>query len=214
MDAFIQSCASQEWIEAGGVGLDPRNPKKLLATEGAGILLSTKKGEKEKRNLVSQKEYSDLEVQLEFMLAKNSNAGVKMHSLYEVQLFDSYDVEKPTALHCGGIYPRAEKTPSSYKHIDEGTPPIVNAAKPPGEWQTLRIVFRAPRFDANGRKTVNASFELVELNGQVVQENAEVRWPTGSDWQLAERDSGPLYLQGDHGPVAYRKVKARPLPPK
>lgn len=211
---LFERAPSQEWIDAGNARLDSKNPKQLHASEGNTVLVSTKKGEKEKRNLVSDEKYGDLEVRLEFMLAKNSNAGVKMHSLYEIQLYDSYGVEKPTALHSGGIYPRADKSPGKYEHIDEGQPPLVNAAKPPGEWQTLHIVFRAPRFGPGGQKTANAEFELVTLNGKIVQENAEVRWPTGSDWRLPESATGRLYLQGDHGPVAYRNVQVRPLSPK
>src|SRR2546425_183646 len=52
--------------------------------------------------------------------------------------------------------------------------------KKPGEWQTLKIEFLAPRFDADGKKTSNAKFVKVELNGSVVQSDVEVLGPTGS----------------------------------
>src|SRR5262249_61960449 len=113
---------------------------------------------------------------------------------------------------CGGVYPRAEQKPK-YHHIDKGVPPRTNAAKPAGEWQTLDITFQAPRFDAAGKKTANARFVKVVLNGQVVHEDVEVSTPTGAAWRLAkEVPSGPLFLQGDHGPVALRNVRLRPLP--
>ena len=55
------------------------------------------------------------------------------------------------ATDCGGIYPRAELKPK-YHYLDDGVPPRVNAARPAGDWQTLDVVFQAPRFDAAGKK--------------------------------------------------------------
>ena len=208
---LFQKAPSKEWIECGNAKLDPENSKRLKTVEGNSVLVSTKRGEKDLRNLVSDDDYGDLEVHLEFMLSKGSNAGVKLQSLYEIQLYDSQSIEKPTALHSGGVYPRANKSPGRYVHIDEGTPPRVNAAMAPGVWQSLHIRFRAPNVDSAGNKLSNARFELVELNDQVVQKDVEVRWPTGSDWVLPESSTGRLYLQGDHGPVAYRNVRVRPL---
>jgi Domain of Unknown Function (DUF1080) len=147
------------------------------------------------------------------MIPKGSNSGVKMMGLYEIQIFDSFNVKETTGADCGGIYPRAEDQPK-YHHIDKGTPPKVNACKPAGEWQTLDMTFIAPRFDADGKKTSNAKFVKVVLNDKVVQENIEVEYPTGSAWRLKkEVATGPLLLQGDHGPVAFRNVKIRPYTP-
>ena len=58
-------------------------------------------------------------------------------------------------------------------------PPTVNAAKPAGQWQTLEIVFRAPRFDQQGEMTKNARFESVVLNGQLIHKDVELESPTG-----------------------------------
>ncbi len=131
-------------------------------------------------------------------------------SLYEVQIYDSYGIRRPSASDCGGIYPRAELTPR-YHHIDGGTPPRVNAARPAGEWQSLDIRFLAPRFDAQGKKIRNARFVRVLLNGQRIHENVEVPTPTGHAWRDPEVAVGPLLLQGDHGPVAFRNLRVRPL---
>jgi hypothetical protein len=98
-----------------------------------------------------------------------------------------------------------------YHHIDEGTPPRVNAAKKAGEWQTLDLVFRAPKFDANRKKIKNARFDKVVLNGQVIHEAVEVKTPTGHAWRLTEVPRGPILLQGDHGPVAFRKIRVRAI---
>ena len=88
--------------------------------------------------------------------------------------------------------------------------PSKNAAKAPGEWQTFDIVFQAPRFDAGGKKTQNAKFVSVKLNGQEIQKDVEVPKPTGSELSREEKPTGPLMLQGDHGIVAYRNIGITP----
>ena len=143
---------------------------------------------------------------------KRSNSGAKLMGLYEIQILDSFGKKKLSGDDCGGVYPRAEEEPR-YHHIDDGVPPRVNACKPAGEWQTLDITFRAPRFQA-GKKVANARFVKVVLNGKVVHENVDLEYPTGAAWrQKKEVAEGPLLLQGDHGPVAFRNVRIRPLPP-
>ena len=68
-----------------------------------------------------------------------------------------------------------------------------------------------PAFDAAGKKTANAKFDRVELNGMVIHENQEVAYPTGHAWHNKEHDKGPLLLQGDHGPVAFRNLRIKTL---
>jgi hypothetical protein len=99
---------------------------------------------------------------------------------------------------CGGIYERASG--------GGGHAPDVNASKPAGEWQTFEINFRAPQFDATGKKTANAKFIEVKLNDKVVHANVEVEGPTRSARFNDEKPKGPLMLQGDHGPVAFRNL--------
>jgi 3-keto-disaccharide hydrolase len=195
-----------DWFVAGGLALDPMNPKLLAATPGTGVLVNGKSGRT--RNLLSKQEFGDIEAHLEFMIPKRSNSGVKFEGQYEIQIFDSFGVKKPTGSDCGGIYPRAEQKPT-YHHIDSGVPPKTNAARPAGEWQTLDVIFQAPRFDAAGKKTSNARFIKVVLNGQVIHENVEVKTPTGAAWHDKEKPSGPLLLQADHGPVAFRNIRVR-----
>ena len=85
-------------------------------------------------------------------------------------------------------------------------PPSVNASKPPGEWQTYDITFRAPKFDTNGNKIANAVFVEVVWNGQIIHENVEMAGCTRGALIEDEVATGPLMLQGDHGPVAFRNV--------
>ena len=149
-----------------------------------------------------------LDNHVEFLIPKGSNSGVKLQGLYEIQIRDSWGVKAPKGSDCGGIYPRAELKPK-YHYLDKGVPPRLNACKKPGEWQTLDIRFQAPRFDADGKKTANARFLKVVLNGQVIHDNVEVPTPTGHAWHTQESATGPLLLQGDHGPVAFRNVRVR-----
>jgi Domain of Unknown Function (DUF1080) len=197
-----------EWTRAGDAEPDPKNPARLVAQASGNVIVNGPAGRS--RNLVTKQTFGDLEAHFEFKIPKGSNSGVKLEGLYEIQIHDSFGVDKPKATHAGGIYPRAELLPR-YHHIDEGIPPRSNAAKKPGEWQTLDITFRAPRFDSDGKKIKSARFDKVILNGQVIHEGVEVKSPTGNAWKLKEIPRGPLLLQGDHGPVAFRNIRVREL---
>jgi hypothetical protein len=198
-----------DWYQATEVGLDPKNPRLLVGKEGTGgIWVNGAKGRA--NDLFTKAKYGDIDVHLEFLLGKGSNSGIKFHGHYEVQIFDSFgkSADKLDGSDCGGVYPRAENK-NGYRHIDHGVPPKTNACKPPGEWQTLDITFTAPRFDKDGKKSVNARLPKVVLNGQIVQDDTELKTPTGDRWKNAEMPEGPLMLQGDHGPVAFRNVRVR-----
>jgi Domain of Unknown Function (DUF1080) len=196
-----------DWIVGGDAAPQTEHPKLLAAKPGQGTLVNGTTGKT--RNLLTTQKFGDVEAHFEFLVPKGSNSGVKFEGFYEIQIADSFGVARPTASHCGGIYPRAEMLPK-YRHIDEGIPPLVNAARPAGEWQSLDVTFRAPRFGRDGIKVENARFEKVVLNGQVIHENVQVKSPTGHVWRLPEVAEGPILLQGDHGPVAFRNIRVRP----
>jgi hypothetical protein len=206
LDAFKKT--DGQWFFTDEVKTDPQNPKKLAATAGKGsILVNGAKGRA--IDLVTKEEFGDCELHLEFLIAKGSNSGVKLQELYEIQILDSFGKTKLTGDDCGGIYPRANLLPV-YKYLDEGIAPKVNACKAPGEWQSLDIVWQSPRFDKEGKKTANGKFVKVMLNGKVIHDNQEVETPTGHNWTRKETPRGPILLQGDHGPVAFRDVRVRP----
>jgi len=196
------------WAVVGDVRLDPENPKRLVAEPGTGVVYNGPTGRT--RNLVTKEAFGDVAVHVEFLIPKGSNSGVKLQGVYEIQIFDSAGKAAPSGSDCGGIYPRAELRPR-YHYLDAGHPPRTNAARPAGQWQTLELTFRAPRFDADGRKVADARFETVVLNGQVIHQDVAVATPTGNVWVLKQRPRGPLLLQADHGPVAFRDVRVRPL---
>jgi hypothetical protein len=194
------------WLDVGDVRLDPQNPRSFLTDDGRGVHFNGKGG----KNLYTKQKLGDAALHLEFNLPKGSNSGVKFHGHYEIQLCDSFGKKDVSGEDCGGIYPRAEAKPR-YHHIDKGVAPRVNACKQPGEWQTLEVVFAAPRFDAAGKKVKNARIVRAVLNGQLIHDDQELRTPTGDRWQNPEMAEAPLMLQADHGPVAFRNVRVRSI---
>jgi hypothetical protein len=76
------------------------------------------------------------------------------------------------------------------------------------------VTFLAPRFDPSGQKVGNARFVKVILNEQVIHEDVEAATPTGSAWVKKETPTGPFLIQADHGPIAVRNVRVRPLADK
>jgi hypothetical protein len=195
-----------DWRIVGDVKLDPADPAKFVAVEGTGAAVNGPTGRT--KHLVSKHEHGDVEARIEFVVPKGSNSGVYFQGRYEIQILDSWGVPPEKLQHgdCGGIYERWGPQ-GGY----EGHPPRVNASLPPGQWQSFDVIFRAPRFDADGRKIANARFVKVVHNGKVIHENVEVTGPTRAAMFGDEKPTGPLMLQGDHGPVAYRNVWIRPL---
>jgi hypothetical protein len=123
------------------------------------------------------------------------NSGVYLMDRYEVQVLDSFGLV-PQDNECGGIYKVAT--------------PKVKASFPPDVWQTYDITFRAPRFDAQGKKVKNATVTVVQ-NGLTIHENVEIPGPTGGAVGGPEAKEAPLRLQ-DHGnPVRFRNIWALPL---
>jgi hypothetical protein len=198
-----------DWTQVADVELDPKNAKKLLAKDGKGVWYNGPKGRT--ANLLSKQKFGDVEVHLEFNIPKGSNSGIKFHGHYEIQIYDSFGKKDVDGTDCGGIYPRAEIQKGRYTHLDKGVAPKVNACKAPGEWQTLDVVFLAPRFDKEGKKIKNAVIAKATLNGQVIHENQELATPTGDRWKNAEMAEGPLMLQADHGPVAIRNMRVKAI---
>lgn len=196
-----------QWIHCKDVAIDHQDPARLLAkSPGSGAVMFNSNAKTQ--DWISTSTFGDLDLSLEFTIAKGSNSGVYVHGLYEVQIFDSFGtpVDKLETKDCGSIY---------HRWIDNkpvgGSVAKVNASLPPGQWQKFHIVFRAPRFDSAGKKTQNARFIKVELNGKLVQENVEAPGGTRSCLDIPEASKNPIMLQGDHGPVAFRNIVPREI---
>ncbi|MCC6835564.1 MAG: DUF1080 domain-containing protein [Cytophagales bacterium] len=177
-------------------------PKAVTYSSGTGILLNLNDDVK-KDNLVTLLEHGDIDLEFEVMLPKGSNSGIYLQGRYEVQLLDSWGVQVPKFSDIGGIYRNWE---TEQGKIYMGKAPLSNPAKAPGLWQKFKISFRAPRFDTAGKKIENARFVYIDLNGVRIHDNVEVPLPTGGPIENNEKPTGPLMIQGDHGPVAIRNI--------
>jgi hypothetical protein len=195
-----------DWQVAAGVTRDLAKPEAFVVAAGVGVMVNGMAGRTV--DLLTEAEFGDVELHVEFCIPRRSNSGVYLQGRYEIQVYDSYGVDKDAypGIECGGIYPRWIEEQNV-----EGHSPRVNASKPAGEWQTFDISFRAPRFDAGGKKTAHARMVRVAHNGVVIHENIELHGPTRAARWTDEQPRGPLLLQGDHGPVAYRGLRIKPL---
>ena len=195
---------TNQWYIAGDAALALDNQKMLMAKRGKGVMINGPTGRTS--NILTKAEFGDVKIHIEFMVPKGSNSGVYLQGRYEIQVFDSWQVEKPQHSDCGGIYQRW-KNNRGY----EGRPPKVNASKAPGQWQSFDAIFLAPRFGIKGNKISNARFVNVKHNNVLVHEGVEVTGPTRAPTYNDEKPVGPIMLQGDHGPVAYRNIQITPI---
>jgi len=182
----------------------------------AGKIAAGTRGEEGKAgNPVSRAEFGDVEIDAVFMIPRSSNSGIYLMERYEVQILDSYG--KPDSEISyednGGIYQRWDDSRGDTEKEKgfEGVAPDTNASSAPGTWQRFHIVFRAPRFDEDGNKTENARFVRVELNGVIIHEDVEVTGATRGGKGGPEVARAPLMIQGNHGPVAFRKLRVTPV---
>ena len=148
-------------------------------------------------DIQTKQHLGDFELRIEFWLPlmadktsqARANSGVFLQGLYEIQVLDSYQNETYPKGECGAIY--GVKSPD------------VNAAKPPEQWQTYDVTFRAARFGAEGRKAENAKVTVL-WNGVKIHDNVEIEKPTAGGKE--EGKPGPLRLQ-DHGnKIRYRNI--------
>lgn len=207
LDAFEKP--GSNWQVCSDAIADVNKSEHLKPVKGTGVL-ANQPDKKNQSHLVTKEQWGDMELELEFMMARHSNSGVYLQGRYEIQLYDSWTKIHPAAIDCGAIYFRWSPERQNY----EGRAPSVNASRAPGLWQKLQIRFRAPRFDAFGKKIANARFEEVYLNGTLVQEDVDVTGPTRSSLFEDEKPMGPIMIQGDHGPVAIKNIRYRSLSEK
>jgi hypothetical protein len=176
---------------SGNELINPVEPVKVISAQGRGV------------DIYTEAKFGDAVVEVEVMVAKKANSGIYLMGEYEIQVLDSFG-DAPAAKGMGGIYGIAA--------------PAVNPCKAPGQWQKFVIEYRAPKFDAQGNKTANARIVKVTLNGTVIHENVELPHALngglstgGKNIRGTEIPAGPLMFQGNHGPVAYRNIRIKPL---
>jgi hypothetical protein len=186
--------AKSKWT-VGKASMNAESPRELVvrdAKAGEGELVNAKGGGVD---IYTEEKWGDATIELELMVPQRSNSGVYVMGEYEIQVLDSYGKERASTSDLGGLYRVAA--------------PSKNAAKKPGEWQKFVIEYQAPKFEGD-KKVANARFIKVTLNGEVIHENVEMKGVTPTGVTGKEAPTGPLMLQGDHGPVAYRNIKVTP----
>ena len=133
-------------------------------------------------NLVTDRKFEDFKLHVEFRYPKESNSGVYLRGRHEVQIQDDF-----------GNEPANDRFSGIYGFIS----PSVIAAKPPGQWQSYDI-------------TLVGRMVTVVANGRQVICNQEIPGITGGALDSNEGEPGPIFLQGDHGPVEYRNIVITP----
>lgn len=155
----------------------------------------------------TKRSFGDVQLHLEFRTPaeirgsgqNRGNSGVFLMGRYEVQVLDSHDNKTYANGQAGAVYKQH--------------PPLVNASRPPGEWQTFDIVWIAPRFGTDGGLLAPARITVFH-NGVLVQHNVEIKGPTtyrGFPAYKAHADKLPIELQDHHEPVSYRNLWVREL---
>ncbi len=209
LSAFQKPAAN--WRIAGDVSAPLSGANVLNTQAGTGVLANVPNKQEygQAYNLLWATDHGDVDLELDYLMAKGSNSGVYLQGRYEVQLFDSWGVRAPKVVDNGAIYERWDESRPEAKKGYEGHAPRQNASRAPGLWQHLKVSFQAPRFNAAGQKTENAKMVRVELNGVLLHENVELSGPTRAAAFNDEKPLGPLMLQGDHGPVAFKNINVK-----
>ncbi|QLG46416.1 3-keto-disaccharide hydrolase [Costertonia aggregata] len=134
-------------------------------------------------NLVSEETFTDFKLHVEFKYPEGSNSGIYLRGRYEVQIADNVGLE-PSSIYFGGIY--GFLTPNQMM------------AKPAGEWQTYDITLI-------GRRVT------IVANGNTIICEQNIPGMTGGALDNDEAAAGPIMLQGDHGPITFRKIEITPV---
>lgn len=205
LNAFDQP--SSNWTIEAGVKAQPSDTAFQIQA-GKGVLVNTLRNGKYRRqdDLRFKLQHGDIRLKLDFLLPKGANSGIYLQGRYEIQLFDSWGKTKIKFGDCGGIYERWDNNRGKGKEGYEGFAPRLNASKAPGLWQHIDIDFQAPRFDANGKKLSHAIVKKVYLNGVLIQENIVLSGMTRGALFEQEAPMGPIIIQGDHGPIAFKNI--------
>jgi hypothetical protein len=222
---FRSPGAKKVWVVCDDVQIDPSHPARLLPVGSGGspsaALLCGDDGRGS--DILTAEEFRDYQLHLEFTVPKGSNSGVYNRGLFEIQIFDSYGVPKLAFHDCGTLYERAI--------------PSENHAKPPGQWQSYDITMTGKKLSLiwNGKpvykdmdvrygETDREAFERLNqenagkpeaLRVKLRREDGKYLGYFGDGGTRSSLDGpdrpGPILLQGDHGPVAYRNLHIRRL---
>jgi 3-keto-disaccharide hydrolase len=222
---FRNPGAKKVWVVCDEVRLDEKDPARLVPVGAGGspgaVMLCG--GDGRGSDIMTADSFGDYQLHIEFTVPKGSNSGVYNRGLFEIQVFDSFGKPKLGFHDCGALYERAY--------------PRENLSRPPGEWQTYDITLKGKKISLlwNGKRVYeNYDVRYGDTDREAFERlNAEnAGKPAALRVKLREQDGkfvgyfgeggtrsgldgpdrpGPILLQGDHGPVAYRRILIRPL---
>ncbi len=176
-------------------------------------LLQSARGQGRTNHVVSRIHFRDAEIHAEFMLPAqgSGNSGLYLHGNYELQIINSIGTTEPGMNDIGALYGFSK--------------PLVNACRPPGQWQVYDVLYRAPRRNAAGA-IIEDGMLTAWLNGKLVQDRTTFGEPRSTYhpfrygttpylqtiWERQKRTmTGPLFLQDHDSPVRFRNIWIRPL---
>ena len=161
-----------------------------------------------RHDIDTKQAFGDCQVHVEWAPRRRSKAAARdaataasfMMGLYEIQILDSYDNDTYYDGQAASVYKQH--------------PPMVNACRKPGEWQTYDIIWEAPKFDKQG-KLLKPAYVTVLHNGVLVQNHFELTGGTSYDREAAlHGPSAPscrLRLQFHGNPVRFRNIWVREI---
>jgi len=189
-----------EWepIRAGG---------SLWKIEGDAMVIVPMKEPAPSMDQQTKRKFGDIQLHLEFRTPAKvegkgqgrGNSGIFFMGLYELQILDSYENETYSNGQVASIYKQ---------HV-----PLVNASRPPGEWQVYDVVFIAPRFAVDGRMVSPARVTAFH-NGVLALYDVNLKGPTkyrGAPSYQAHAEKLPLSLQDHRNPTAFRNIWVREI---
>ena len=192
-----------------GTSLDAFEPQATPWPIADGAMTSTPPASRQGGNgLTTRDSFGDVQLHLEFRSPNppkgtsqdRGNSGIYFMEKYEIQILDGYENATYADGTVGAIY--------AWK------PPLVNASRPPGEWQSYDIVFERPHFGPDG-KLQRPAYITAFLNGVLVQNRQAFLGPTS--WRAVAKyephgDAAPIHIQDHNSPVSFRNIWVRRLP--
>jgi type 1 glutamine amidotransferase len=165
-------------------GWKPRNPEAHLSWSAQDGMLVNVVGKEHGTDLVSDEKFKDFTVRYEYMIPKSANSGFYLRGRYEIQILDDFLTDRTEPGGNGALY--NFRAPSA----------LVSRA--PGQWQSVEATIRGDRI-------------TVTLNGVKIQDEVQIDHATGGELDQNLSEPGPIMLQGDHGSVAFRRIRIKNL---
>jgi hypothetical protein len=185
-----------------------RAERSMWPVQGGALVVPTRASSGGENNLFSKQSFGDVQLHLEFRSPNpptktsqdRGNSGIWFMERYELQILDGSANPTYADGTVGAVY--------GWK------PPLANASRRPGEWQSYDVVFERPRFAADG-SLQRPAYVTAFLNGVLVQNHQAMLgttvWRKVAGYQ-AHGDAAPIKLQDHDSPVAFRNIWVRPLP--